>query len=180
MKTLTCPTCRKEFRVANSREQTQTYCSRECSAVNAREARPRVPEKICEQCGNAFRPRQRSSAGRFCSRTCTYAANRDGKTGNCKGGRGLKKGPEGNVYATVYRPLHPNAQSSGYVLEHRYVMAEAIGRPLTPAETVHHIDGDTLNNELSNLQLRQGRHGKGVVYRCQDCGSHNVETVPLG
>ena len=32
-------------------------------------------------------------------------------------------------------------------------MEQAIGRPLTRRETVHHIDGDKLNNDVSNLQL---------------------------
>lgn len=66
-----------------------------------------------------------------------------------------------------------------YVMEHRHVMAEALGRPLEAWETVHHIDGDITNNNLANLQLRQGRHGKGIVVRCMDCGSHNVEAAPL-
>lgn len=35
------------------------------------------------------------------------------------------------------------------------------------------------DNRLENLQLRTGRHGKGVVMHCLDCGSHNVETVEI-
>lgn len=66
-----------------------------------------------------------------------------------------------------------------YVLEHRLVMARHLGRPLGRHETVHHIDGDSQNNELSNLQLRQGRHGKGAVFVCKDCGSHNVVAEEL-
>lgn len=66
-----------------------------------------------------------------------------------------------------------------YVLEHRLVMALALGRPLTQHETVHHIDGDRANNKIDNLQLRQGRHGKGSVFRCLACGSHNIESLPI-
>lgn len=69
--------------------------------------------------------------------------------------------------------------ANGYVLENRLVMARALGRPLLPTETVHHIDLDRANASLGNLQLRQGNHGKGAVFQCQACGSHDVLAVPL-
>lgn len=45
------------------------------------------------------------------------------------------------------------ADRGGWALEHRYVVAKRIGRPLLPIENVHHIDGDKTNNESSNLEL---------------------------
>lgn len=68
---------------------------------------------------------------------------------------------------------------NGYVLENRLVMAKGLGRPLLATETVHHIDGDHANAALGNLQLRQGNHGKGVVFQCRSCGSPDVVAVPL-
>lgn len=69
--------------------------------------------------------------------------------------------------------------SAGYVLEHRHVMAEHIGRPLHEWETIHHKDGDRGNNSLDNLQLRINNHGKGVALQCGQCGSTHLEPLEI-
>lgn len=40
-----------------------------------------------------------------------------------------------------------------WVLEHRYVMEQVLGRRLLPGENVHHRDGDKTNNAAENLEL---------------------------
>lgn len=97
------------------------------------------------------------------------------------GGR-LQHKSSGYVYVWVHpeHPLRSMATFSGHVAEHRLVMAQSLGRLLTSAESVHHINGVKTDNRLENLQLRKGNHGKGVVMACLDCGSHNVGAVPIG
>lgn len=48
------------------------------------------------------------------------------------------------------------------ISEHRYVMEQFLGRKLTKAEVVHHIDGNKRNNDISNLMLfaNQAEHLK--------------------
>lgn len=99
--------------------------------------------------------------------------------GNWKGGKSASDG-----YALILLseddPFRAMANSGGYVLEHRLVMARKLGRCLLPSETVHHVDGNKMNNAPENLQLRIGRHGKGVAYECACCGSRDLRPAMLG
>lgn len=56
-------------------------------------------------------------------------------------------------YWLVKMPNHPHATRGGYVREHRLVMEKQLGRFLTREEVVDHIDGNTSNNDPSNLRL---------------------------
>lgn len=69
---------------------------------------------------------------------------------NWKGGRIVNK----DGYIEVYSPDHPHRRKhTPYVLEHRLVMEQMIGRYLLPNEVVHHRDGNPQNNNPENLQL---------------------------
>lgn len=56
-------------------------------------------------------------------------------------------------YARVVIPGHPNADSRGLILEHRAVMVQMLGRPLTKGENVHHKNGVRDDNRPENLEL---------------------------
>jgi hypothetical protein len=106
--------------------------------------------------------------GKFCSRACRNAAYpATGKRGPnpllamdrnpaWKGGVTYKRN-KGNYVGPRYTRCPPEfsamARADGYVMEHRLVMAMALGRCLTRTEVVHHRDHDTRNNGLENLQL---------------------------
>jgi len=61
---------------------------------------------------------------------------------NWKGGRIIHKG---YIYLK---------QSDGrYILEHRLIVEQWLGRQLNGKELVHHKDGNTLNNAIANLAV---------------------------
>ena len=99
--------------------------------------------------------------------------------GAWKGGKTTRN--DGYILVSIpfNHPLSVMRGKTGYVLEHRLVMAKNIGRPLGKYETVHHINGDRTDNRIENLQLRQGRHGKGIIARCRCCGSYDIETSEI-
>lgn len=56
-------------------------------------------------------------------------------------------------YMCILAHNHPNANCNGYILEHRLIMENHIGRYLKREEIVHHINENKSNNRIENLIL---------------------------
>jgi transcriptional regulator with XRE-family HTH domain len=137
--------------------------------IPERNARGRKSEgrRNCPICGQSFPVFYDKQ---FCSRACANQSKSQNQMGenapNYLGGRHTTvKG-----YVRILMPDHPQADNSGYILEHRYVMQQHLGRLLHKSETVHHKNGNRQDNRIENLELRQGSHGHGATHKhCDTC-----------
>jgi hypothetical protein len=150
-----CKTCGADFSPTSNR---QAYCSDLCKRGTAK----------CKNCLIDFVPTKKS-AGIFCSIKCHYewtcpiGTVRDG--GN---GYKIVKVPEGTP--GTKRKYGPGGNQ--WMFEHRYVMQQTLGRPLTKRENVHHINGRRDDNRPENLELWKRSQPSGVRatdYHCTGC-----------
>lgn len=80
-------------------------------------------------------------------------------------------------YCTI-KEEHPNATKNGYILLHRIIMENFLGRLLNTNEIVHHKDENGKNNDIKNLEVMDKvTHSKMhsstgltiIVLKCPNC-----------
>lgn len=145
----------------------------------------RRPNTTCVQCTNTMyrRPHELAAGkGRYCSRACRNKAHPlpDGRNFRAprfgaenpawKGGVTHRRG-KGNYIGPRYVRCPPEwmmmARKDGYIMEHRLVMAQWVGRPLLRTEVVNHINHNPRDNRRENLELypSNGDHKRGEAGR---------------
>jgi len=143
-----CNMCNKLFK---RKRVKQTFCSLMCGEKGKKFVQTRFAKKIkvrCSTCNCEFEKwpclfRKTINLKHYCNPICGNLSMRSGKTSY-----GFKK--------TTGSPLNPYRRcmkEGKYVYEHRWLMEQHIGRKLLKNEHVHHINGNTTDNRIENLEI---------------------------
>lgn len=154
-----CPKCGIEFEKGR-----KVYCSARCYK-NAKAARyysrygKSKHPRACKRCGKAYKITRWKQI--YCSLECSSSARKKFLSIPQCLEEASRKLDKTIGYVRVYCPMHPQANSWGYVYEHRLIMEGLLGRCLGKDEHVHHINGKRWDNRPENLQvLSAEEHGK--------------------
>lgn len=121
---------------------------------------------------------KRNSKGQFV-KGCASINPKGSKRPEMSGDRnGHWKG--GITYRDGYRFIschnHPFKNGRGYVREHRLVMEKHLNRYLDTKEVIHHLNGDTLDNRIKNLQLLPNKSTHTKLHTRPAGWHHSKET----
>lgn len=118
----------------------------------------KVPCYLCKKIRlrtEAYVKRQKAVGNIFCSRSCstTFSTKILEKHPHYKGGKIIRYKKYHKYYYIKVKdhPMTKNKQK--YVPEHVLVMEKYLGRYLRLGEIIHHINEDTLDNRIENLEI---------------------------
>lgn len=167
---MNCLHCNKDF---ESDSKLSKYCSRSCyNKAKSMRYRSRLSfNKICIYCKTSFITKHKDAE--YCSSKCVSrgTANKKKKyidIPDCLE-NSSRKIDKKIGYVRVYAPMHHEANTWGYVYEHRLIAEQIIGRELTKDEIVHHKNGKRWDNRPENLEvMNKIEHGKLKGQRKED------------
>lgn len=114
---------------------------------------------MCPICNRPLTPAQQWRGNEYCSKSCARRADW------AKRERSDRMISGGYAYVRV---------EGRWILEHRHVMSQVLGRPLERHEKVIHKDNNHLNNDPANLELwrvkkRDPLGVRAADYHCPGC-----------
>lgn len=104
-------------------------------------------KNVCEVCGKPISKRAKKC------KDCEEKGRAGPAAPNWQGGEVVNGQGRVLVWIPPAHPFGSMRNSKGYVYRARLRYAIHMGRPLKPEESIHHIDKDVTNDEMTNLQL---------------------------
>ncbi len=138
----------------------QTHCI-ECE-------KNKITSLKCNQCNKDFHIKHRNIRKRK-SFQCPDCVKNFRSERICKLNQSRRKDIVVSSKGYIY--VSDSSEKHSYIFKHRKIMQSHIGRKLTKSEVVHHIDGNRLNNSISNLWLTDMASHRNA--------HHSLETLAL-
>lgn len=140
------------------------YCCKTCysSAKKQRHINKYKTLRTCLHCNNSFLS---FGEAKLCSNSCiskhtSHKRKKYLSIPDCLDNP-KKKLDKKLGYVRIYVPMHHEANSWGYVYEHRIVAEQILNRHLLPDEIVHHKNGKRWDNRIENLEvMNKSDHAK--------------------
>lgn len=153
---LICEHCESKFQRRVGQVQEHTFCSQKCYLQSSYRKRTiaeanvaRSPNaKTTEPCAACGLPTTRYISSRGSSIFCSTQCRNEHKRANPK-----RRSNKSDYVLLFVGTSYPGATKHGYIMEHRKVMQETLGRQLERHENVHHINGIKTDNSIANLEL---------------------------
>ncbi|MCK9370059.1 HNH endonuclease [Candidatus Dojkabacteria bacterium] len=168
-KLMICTYCGKEIYMSPARQAGFKYCCASCRTSGNNKARAGKPSHNrngtmlpCAYCGKPiYVIKSKQHIPRCCSKECTYSLRKTGTIKSC-----LHCGQD--IYTTKYNTNKKYCSNKCYrasstspnpyirikeVLEHRLIIENVLQRKLLSTEVVHHINKNTKDNRIENLQV---------------------------
>ena len=152
-----CEGCGVPVTRKGKHDNPHTFCSKKCygqsayflgrlAERNAKKYPDNRRRDPCSYCGTMVDVAKstRRAERIFCNRECMKAHAID---------HPVRQVTEGGYIRLFVGKGHPGSTGTGHILEHRKVMQDVLGRPLTKDENVHHVNGVRDDNRLENLEL---------------------------
>jgi hypothetical protein len=144
-----CEVCGDSFvRTPKEIQRGRKHCTRKCANAGHRGPLIRVQ---CAYCGGEkwLRPSE-ARLFHYCTMECRSLAKIVRPLERVYNGKPARLCKDG--YIKIWMPEHPHA-NKGWVLEHRWLMEQHLGRIIPPEEEVDHKNRIRSDNRLSNLQV---------------------------
>jgi len=150
---LTCEVCGKTYRPGQaSHLQTSRYCSRPCKDIGITLPRVEVECLTCHEMFTTYIAKNGEQVRTYCSFRCRSTSRVIHGVGRSINGYPVTMHVSGYLMVTV-----PGRKGGHQMMEHRYVMEQALGRELLAEEQVHHLNHIKTDNRIENLALLSPR-----------------------
>ncbi len=158
-----CQYCGKGFSSDIRKGKTAKYCSKPCYWKAWEGAHPelyKVPNRICEECGQEFHPKDKDHGKRFCSRICLLIWRAKQRTVKCVVcGKDFQRDNAGEKYCSheCFWKQNTGASQSSFnewlTTDERGYTRFTVGHPNHPGEYLHNV-------------IWREIHSDGVCERC--------------